>query len=66
MIEVIGKPKLRGSLRRLAAAANKTRRKLRANKGHPRLAQRIAAPVIAAESGGYQGVVASHPQGREE
>jgi hypothetical protein len=26
----------------------------------------VAAPVIAAKSGGYQGVVASQPQGREE
>ena len=66
MIEVIGKPKLRSSLRRLAAAANKTRRKPCADRRHPSLAQRVAAPVIAAKSGGYQGVVASHPQGREE
>src|SRR5438874_7069452 len=47
MIEVIGKPKLRSSLRRLSAPANKTGRKLGAERGHPSLAQRVAAPVIA-------------------
>jgi hypothetical protein len=66
MIEVVGKPKLWSSLRRLEAAADKAGRKSRADRRHPRLAQRVAAPVIAAKSGGYEGVVASHPQGREE
>jgi hypothetical protein len=53
-------------LRRLAAAANKTRRKPRADRRHPSLAQRVAVPVKTAESGGYQSIVASHSQGREE
>src|ERR1700680_666884 len=66
MIEVIGKPKLRSSLRHLAAAANKTRRKPCADRRHPSLAKRVAAPVIAAKSRGYQSIVASHSQGREE
>src|SRR5260370_28591005 len=66
MIKVIGKPKLRSSVRRLAAPAKKTRRKSCADRGYPSLAHRVAAPVIAAKSGGYQDVVASHPQGREE
>jgi hypothetical protein len=53
-------------LRRLAAAANKTRRKPCADRGHPSLPRRVAAPVVAAKSGGYLRIVASHPQGREE
>jgi hypothetical protein len=66
MIEMIGKPKFRSGLRRLAAAVNKTRRKPCANRRHPSLAQRVAVPVIAAKSGGYLRIVASHLQGREE
>src|SRR5438477_8524893 len=62
MVNVIGKPKLGGSLRRLAAAANKTRRKPCADRRHPSLAPRVTVPIIAAKSGGYLRIVASHPQ----
>jgi hypothetical protein len=66
MIEVIGEPELWSSLRRFAAAADKAGCKSCADSCHPSLAQWIAAPVVAAKSGGYQRIVASRPQGREE
>jgi hypothetical protein len=63
---MIRKPKLRGSFRSLAAAAEKTGREAPAEDAEAGLTHPIAAPIEAAKSGGHERFVSRKPEGREE